>query len=71
MSPLNKYLKCIYCNIIYEPIDSDKHTLCGEFHNFILDEMIKTLKMRLEICYEIKKKNPKEVAGKNNKIQNS
>jgi len=70
MSP-KKYLKCVYCNCVYEPIDYDKHTLCEEFYNFILDGMIKKLEARLQKCYQIKQKNPKEGARSYDKIQNS
>jgi len=58
MSPPNKYSNCVYCNVLYEPIDYDKHLLCKEFYNFTLEEVIKRLETRLKICYEIKKKNP-------------
>jgi len=58
MSP-NKYFKCVYCNCVYEPIDSDKHTLCKDFYNYTLDEVIKNLEKKLKICREIREKNIK------------
>lgn len=57
MSPI-KYLKCHYCNCVYSIIDCDKHSLCSEFYNFVLVEVIKKLEKQLKICYEIRNKNP-------------
>lgn len=58
MSP-NKYFKCYYCNCVYPLIDCDKHSLCSEFYNFVLVEVIKKLEKQLKICYEIREKNIK------------
>lgn len=57
MSP-KKYLKCVYCNCVYEPIDYDKHSLCSEFYNYILEEVIKKLEEKLKKCYQLRADNP-------------
>jgi len=51
-----KYFKCHYCNCVYEPIDFDKHSLCSDFYNFILVEIIKKLEKQLKICRDIQDK---------------
>jgi hypothetical protein len=40
---------CIYCGNNINCEDGDLHNACAEFYEFLLDEMIDKLKIKLEI----------------------
>lgn len=47
-------IKCVFCGVMYYPIDEDRHDICQDFYKFTLDEMIRKLEKQLQMCYEIK-----------------
>ena len=47
--------KCKYCDNELDFDDSMKHQNCYEFYNFILEEIIEKMKMKLDVLLKIKK----------------
>ena len=47
-------LKCVFCGMLYYPIDKDRHDICQDFYKYTLDEMIYKLEKQLQMCYEMR-----------------
>lgn len=47
--------KCCYCDNEIDFDDSSKHQYCYEYYNFILEEIIEKMKMKLDVLLKLKK----------------
>ena len=46
---------CRYCGNELELDNTIKHQNCYEFYEFVLEEIIEKLKIKLDICFKIKR----------------
>lgn len=47
--------KCDYCDNEIDFDDSSKHQYCYEYYNFILEEIIEKMKLKLDVLLKLKK----------------